>query len=67
MFVKNKYLDQLTAIFDENNQNYVSDRSTINNSEFDKIVYVTDNKSVAYAVIYQGTDFCEKRRIPNNY
>jgi ribosomal protein S18 acetylase RimI-like enzyme len=64
MIVKNKYVDQLTEIFDNNNQNYVSDRSAISNDRMDKIVYVLNNKPVGYAVLYKGVDFCQKEKYP---
>jgi len=64
MIIKNQYIDQLTEIFDDNNQNFVFDRRSINDRSMDKIVYVVDERPVAYVITYKGADFCQKEGYP---
>lgn len=61
---KNAKIDQLAAIFDENNQNYVSDRDCLFDDNFLKLVAVENDEAIGYLVAYLGKDFIEKEDYP---
>lgn len=60
MILENVYLEELRDIFDNNNKNYVSDETAIQNIEMLKVVYVQDDIPIGYAVVYFGKDFIQK-------
>ena len=63
MIVENQYTEQLIDIFDNNNQNYVSDREETQNG-FLNVVYVENDTPLGYGVVYFGKDFCEREEYP---
>lgn len=62
--LKNAKIEQLAAIFDENNQNYVSDRDCLFDDNFLKLVAVENDEAIGYLVAYFGKDFIEKEDYP---
>lgn len=62
MIVENRYLDELLDIFDNNNKNYVVDRTA--SQRMPVVVYVKDEEPVGYGVVYIGKDFCEQEEYP---
>ena len=65
MIIKeNVLLSELNIIFDENNQNYISDKECIFNNKFLKIVAVENGRAIGYAMVYFGDDFIEKEDYP---
>lgn len=61
---ENVLLDELIVIFDENNQNYITDKKCIYDSNFLKVVAVEDCHAIGYAVLYFGNDFLEVEGFP---
>ena len=61
---ENVLLNELSFIFDENNQNYITDKKCINDETFLKVVAVEDGHALGYAVLYFGKDFLEKEDFP---
>jgi len=62
--LENVLNEELGQIFDENNQNYVSDRECLFDDNFLKLVVVEDGHAVAFMTLYIGEDFIEKEEYP---
>lgn len=67
VILENVKLDELAKIFDENNQNYVSDKNCIFDEKFLKIVAVENNEAIGYITIYLGSDFIQQEEYPIKY
>lgn len=65
--LENVKLNELAKIFDDNNQNYVSDKDCIFDDKFLKIVAIENDEAVGYITIYLNTDFIQKEEYPINY
>lgn len=57
---KNYKLDELINIFNENNQGFVYDKSSITSDEFIKYVYASNGDPIGYLVLYPKSDFAIK-------
>ncbi len=62
--LENVLSEELGQIFDENNQNFVSDRECLFNDNFLKLVAVENGHAVAFLTLYIGSDFIEKEEYP---
>lgn len=60
---ENRYVRELEAIFDRNNQSYVWDRKALS-GEMEKAVWLKDGVPGGYAILYEGGDFCRKEGFP---
>ena len=62
--LENVLSEELGQIFDENNQNFVSDRDCLFDDNFLKLVAVENGHAVAFMTLYIGSDFIEKEEYP---
>ena len=61
MEIKKDYkLNDLIDIFNENNQGFVFDKSSITSNEFIRYVYVENEEPLGYLVLYPKSDFAIK-------
>ena len=58
--LENVLNEELGQIFDENNQNFVSDRNCLFDDNFLKLVAIEDDHAVAFITLYIGSDFIQK-------
>ncbi len=68
MVVENSYYEDIQRIWKENNHRYIAYESNIeaiNNPNMKQFVWREDNISMAYVIVYEGKDFCEKDKFPN--
>ena len=62
--LENGLSEELGQIFDENNQNFVSDRDCLFDDNFLKLVAVENGHAVAFMTLYVGADFIEREEYP---
>lgn len=67
IILENVLLDELLEIFNENNQQYVSDKASIFDKTFLKVVAVENGYAIGYMVLYFGDDFIQKEKYPLKY
>jgi len=64
---ENTHLNELINIFDNNNQGYIQDKNCLLDDKYLKIVAVSNNIAIGYAVIYFGHDFIDKEKFDIDY
>ena len=68
MIIENDYIDDIQKIWKENNSGYItyeSNQMAINDEKMVKIVWRENEKTMAYAIVYLGKDFCKRDEFPN--
>ena len=64
--IKNVFIPELLKIFNENNQNYISDKDCLFDDDFLKLVAIENGEAIGYLVAYFGEDFVKKEDYPIN-
>lgn len=68
MVVENNYYEDIQRIWKENNHGYISygsNQKAPHDEKMRQFVWRENEQTLAYAIVYEGSDFCEKDEYPN--